>query len=139
MFGTCKYCGQLSSISNQNITTEEQANEYASLNCDCPDSVAYREHEEAEKRAADNRNQALNRAKEQIEDLFGSGAAGYGLISIDDKIRNLMYDAAVLVYDADIKDITINISSCVKVKISKSPKGKIIFMRSDAAVFKQEA
>jgi hypothetical protein len=139
MTGICKYCGQIVNVADKDIATEEQAQEYASMYCNCRDAVRWQEKAKADRKAAEEREQALKRAQEQIDDLFGAGSVGYGLIPLLEENRSLMYEAAVLVYDGNIKDITVNINSCVKVKLSKSAKGKIIFMRSDAAVYKQEA
>jgi len=134
--GACRYCGQVVTILNDpNVKTEAEAQEYAVLHCGCPEAARY----QAKRRAEEDRKAALKRAQEQIEDLFGAGSVGYGLIPVIEENRELMYTAAVLVYDDHIKDVTININSCVKVKISKSTKGKIVFLRSDVAAFKQEA
>lgn len=139
MTGICKHCGQLVSVDDITIRTEEEANEYASNHCSCPEAAREYERLAARDRAAKERDQALTRAQEQIDDLFGEGAAGYGLLEVKEEIRELMHGTATLIYDNNMKDATMNINSCVKVKISKSSKGKLIFMRSDAAVYKQEA
>lgn len=134
--GACRYCGQVVTILNDaDVSTQDQAHEYATLHCNCPQASRY----QAEQKAKLEREAALNRAKDQIEKLCGGGSVGYGLIPIDEGNRDLMYSAAVLIYDDEIKDITIDINSCVKVKISKSTKGKLIVFRSDVAAFKQEA
>lgn len=114
--------------------TLEQANECATLHCACYEAKKY----QAQKRAEEERRQAIKRAEEQIENLFGGGAVEYGLEPVEAEAKELMLSSAIMIYDGLIKDIAINITSCLKMKISKSAKGKLTFMRSDAAVFKQE-
>lgn len=137
-YGACKYCGQINSHPYADYHSQEQANECATLSCDCLEAKKYTENIQAKKKAEEDRKQALKRAEEQIENLFGSGAVEYGLLPVGSDIRELMLRSSVMIYDGILKDLAINISSCVKVKISKSAKGKLTFMRSDAAVFKQE-
>lgn len=133
MTGICKYCGQTMSV-NSDIQDDGEANEYAARNCNCPGGMNYR----AERRAEEERKAALARAEKQIDELLGPGASGYGFISVEEDIRTLLYEAAVLIYDENMKDLTVNLD-CIKVKIKKSSKGKLQFLRSDVAAFQLEA
>jgi hypothetical protein len=127
IYGSCKFCGQMNSYPHDEHETQDQANECATLHCNCDKARHYTD-----------RKQSLKRAEEQIENLFGDGASEYGLVAVKEEIKKLMIEAATFIYDGLLKDISINVNQCVKVKISKSTKGKLTFMRSDAAVFKQE-
>lgn len=126
-YGACKFCGQMNTEAFRGCETHEQANEYTTLSCNCDEA----------KRYAD-RAHSIKRVGEQIEDLFGEGAAEYGLPSAKQEVKEIMFTASVLIYDGLLKDISINLTASGKVKISKSSKGKLTFMRSEAAVFKQE-
>jgi hypothetical protein len=132
--GFCRFCGQNNLESMAEYGTIEQANECATLHCECYEAKKYQD----KKRAEEERKQAIKRATEKIEDLFGSGAAGYDLVSVKKEVKEHMLNSATMIYDDLLKDIAINITSCMKVKISKSAKGKLTFMRSDATVLKQE-
>lgn len=137
-YGACRFCGQINTNSHVGYKTQEQANECATLSCNCYDAREYTEQLQAKKKAEEDRQQAIKRAGEQIEDLFGSGVVEYRLQPVETNIKELMLNSAIMIYDSLLKDISINITSWIKVKISKSAKGKLTFMRSDAAVFKQE-
>lgn len=128
VFGACRFCGQVNSQQHSGeYESLDHANECATLNCNCSKARHY-----------SDRKQSLKRAEEQIEHLFGEEVAERGLSSVKQEIKELMINAATHVYDGILKDITINITQCVKVKISKSTKGKLTLMRSDASVLKQE-
>ncbi len=139
IYGTCRFCGQLNSNPHSAYKTQEQADECATLSCNCWEARRNLEKLQAKKQEEEEREQAIKRAEEQIESLFGSGAAEYGLLEVETKIKELILSTSTMVYDRLLKDLTININSRLKVKISKSPKGKLIFARSDATVVKQEA
>ncbi|PYG88476.1 hypothetical protein LY28_01325 [Ruminiclostridium sufflavum DSM 19573] len=133
-FGSCRFCGQNSLHDKDDFETVEQANECATLHCNCIEATKY----QVQKKAEEDRQQAIKRAEEQIENLFGGGSASYGLLPVENIIKELILNSAIMIYDSLLKDVSINITSCLKVKISKSTKGKLTFVRSDAAVFKQE-
>ena len=134
--GVCRFCGQVITILNDpDVRTEEDAYEYAALHCNCVGAAKY----QAERKAELEREAALKRAQDQINNLCGNGSVGYGLIPVIEENRDLIYNAAELIYDDMLKDFTVSINSCVKVKISKNAKGKLVFLRSDMAAFKQEA
>lgn len=133
--GVCKFCGQLNISPEGKFIGAEEADEYASLNCNCPESEKYSMKERSRK----IREDTLNRANEEIEDLYGEGCRKYGLTSIGEDIKDMIKKSAELIYDGDMKDISISVSSSTKVKISKSAKSKIQINRNDVAAFKKEA
>jgi len=127
---TCRFCGQTKVVDLDVFPDPTAADEHVSRECGCHGAYEYRQELE--------REQSLERAKKQIEDLFGKGAPGYGLLSAIDEVKEVLFEAARLVYDFKIKDLTVSISPCVKAKVSRSAKGKIVLNRSDVAAFKQE-
>lgn len=132
--GVCRFCGQLVNIGKVDPGFEGDADEWASQHCECAESQQYK----YEIRRAQERKNDLERAGKRITDLFGSGAKVYGLEPVDDEILDLIYTAAVLVYDVKMKEATIAASSEIKAKISRTAKGKLQFARSDATTTKQE-
>lgn len=137
-YGRCRFCGQANVYKYADYHTQEQADECATLSCGCYESRKYKEHIEAKQKREEDRKQDIKRAQEQIENMFGSGSSEYGLMPVKTDVKEMLLNAAIMVYDGLLKDISINITSSTKMKISKSPKGKLTIARSDAAVFKQE-
>lgn len=133
--GACRFCGQINMDPEGKFVGREEADEYASMNCNCHDSQRYASRERFQKMREDT----LKRANEEIEDLCGEGCRKYGLTSIDEDIKAMIKKSAELIYDDDMKDIAISVSASTKVKISKSAKNKIQINRSDVAAFKKEA
>lgn len=134
IYGACQYCGQMVALPEREYFSNEEQTESATYHCNCPEAAKYKH----DKDAAMDREYALERAANHIEKLYGSGAEAYDLDSVDEIVKALMLNVAAMIYDKQIKDITINVTPELKVKISKSAKDKLIFTRSDAAVFKQE-
>ena len=130
----CRFCGQMVTVPTSMAQTAEDAEDYAAMHCNCPGAAEYQAKQKAEK----ERKAALARARERIDSLCGDVAVGYGLIPITEENRELMYDAATLIYDDKLKSFSVNINGCVTVKISKSAKGKLVFFRSDVSAYKQE-
>lgn len=133
-YGACQYCGQMVALPEREYFTAAEQTESATYHCNCPEAAKYK----YEKDAAIEREYALERAATHIEKMYGSGAEAYDLDSVDEIVKALMLSVATMIYDKKIKDTTINVTPELKVKISKSAKDKLIFTRSDAAVFKQE-
>lgn len=126
--GACIFCGQINSESyGVEYESQDHANECATFKCECDDAKFYT-----------RRKQELQRADASIEDLFGEGAVEYGLVSIKHEVRELMMISATHIYDDVFKSVSIDIASGAKVKISKSAKGNLTFVRSAAVVFRKE-
>ncbi len=135
--GACRYCGQVQNLTGP-IEWGADLNEHATRRCECPDARRYNDSIIfAEKRKRD-REFALNQAADVIEEMFGDSSIGYGKIPVRAEIKALLHETAALIYDRRLKDATISVTSCVKVKISRSSKDKLTFQRSDMAVSKQE-
>lgn len=133
-YGACRFCGQVIDTIESKFTEPEKAEEYASIRCQCPEAEMYR----AQKKRAVERVRDLERAREQIDAMFGQGAVGYGMLPVLTETREYLYAGAVAIYDNKIRDITINIGEGVKVKVAKNAKDNLKISRQDTSTFSQE-
>lgn len=104
MTGVCRYCHQTRIIKDNADMTEEQITEAATLACDCEAAETYR-----------MRLQRLEKAKKNIEELFGENAGGFAQRS---EIKNLMERGVDVINDGDVRGITINLNKGLKCKIA---------------------
>lgn len=133
-YGACSFCGQITDTTALGLTTSVDADEYASRRCQCPGAQTY----QSRIKRAMERERDLERAREQIDAMFGQGAGGYGMLPVIDETRDYMYNGAVDIYDNRLRDITINIGEGIKVKIAKNAKGNLKISRQDTSTFSQE-
>lgn len=133
-YGACRFCGQVIDTSESKFTDPEKAEEYTSIRCQCPEAEMYR----AQKKREAERVRDLERAREQIDAMFGQGAVGYGMLPVLTETREYLYAGAVAIYDNKIRDITINIGDGVKVKVAKNAKDNLKISRQDTSTFSQE-
>lgn len=133
-YGACRFCGQVIDTIESKFTEPEKAEEYASIRCQCPEAEMYR----AQKKRAVERVRDLERAREQIDAMFGQGAVGYGMLPVLNETREYLYVGAVAIYDNKIRDITINIGEGVNVKVAKNAKDNLKISRKDTSTFSQE-
>ncbi|WP_101908858.1 hypothetical protein [Marasmitruncus massiliensis] len=137
-YAACRFCGQFVDFTGVPLAWDADIAEEATLRCSCPDAKRYADQLTAARRARENRQFAIEDARQIIDDLFGDGAVGYGRVPIKEETRQHILDAAIMIYDRRMKAVTINLTSCIKVKITKNSKDKLIIERSDSAVNKQE-
>lgn len=137
-YAACRFCGQFVDFTGVALPWNADIIEEATLRCSCPSAKIYKDELKAIETAKQKRQSAIEGARQIINDLFGDGAVGYGRVPIPEETRQHILDAAILVYDRNIKNVTITVLSCIKIKITKSSKDKLIIERSDSAVNKQE-
>jgi len=124
--GTCKYCGELRLTNCEHNDTEEERDEYATMYCDCYESVNATKKEEY----AEN-------ARKQIDELFGDGTEKIGASSIKSQLAiELMRDAVVAISDYQIVSVSMQVTSRIKAKIAMNSKGKIDITRTDTDQYK---
>lgn len=137
-YAACRFCGQFVDFTGVPLAWDADIIEEATLHCSCPDAKNYADRLQAIRCAKQKRQSAIEDARQIIDDLFGDGAVGYGRVPVKEETRQHILDAAILIYDRSIKNVTITVTSCIKIKISKNSKDKLIIERSDSAVNKQE-
>ena len=137
-YAACRFCGQLVDFTGVPLAWDADIIEEATFRCSCPDAKRYADQLAAARRTRENRQYAIEDARQIIDDLFGDGAVGYGRVPIKEETRQHILDAAIMIYDRKMKAVTINLTSCIKVKITKNSKDKITIERSDSALNKQE-
>lgn len=131
-FGTCRFCGQVKTVSKAHGLDEEGADEYVTLHCDCPEGVNHRLKEEKRKK----REKDIKKIYENIDTLFVQQQNEKESISKD--VVDIMRTAAVMVYDNLILDFSVRLSYAVKAKISQTSKGNVSIERKDATSSKME-
>lgn len=108
--GICKHCGQAVSL-EQAYETEKEADEAATLACDCPLAKMERESK-----------QRLDKTNAEVIKLFGGEA---------NLITALLRGLVELVEGQEIQKASITISKGCKAEISKTSKGFIRVKRKD--------
>lgn len=135
----CRFCGQFRDFTGEPIPWGTDIVEAATLRCDCTEARTYADRIQRKRRARDNRLCAMESAREAIEDMLGvRAAAGYGMLSMREETKQHILDTATMVYDGYIAEATVKITPCVKIKICRDRKGKLILQRNDTAEVKQE-
>ncbi len=137
-FAACKFCGQFQDFTGITIAWDADIIEVATRHCNCKQAKEYVERISAAEKAKQNRDYALYMAREAIEEILGESAIGNGRLPVREETKQLIMDVATLVYDRKLKGGVINITSCVKVKIAKTGKDKLVFKRDDSATLTQE-
>lgn len=104
MTGVCRFCYQTRIIKGRADMTEEEITEEATRSCDCEAAETYR-----------IRMKRLEKAKKNIEELFGENAGGFAQRI---EIKNLMECGVDVINDGDVRGITINLNKGLKCKIA---------------------
>lgn len=130
--GTCRYCGQSRSVVG--CTTESQADEYATRCCKCSGAIAYQDRLIALQR----RDDALEKAADNIDDLFGTGAKMREEEYVREDAIEFLKLGAQLVYDQTIVNQSSALTGTIKSKISRNAKGVLSIERKDTTSSKVE-
>lgn len=130
-YGACRYCGQINS--EEEYETQEEADEYATLHCDCGQAKLKRQEVEETNRKREEREGVICVAHARIRELFGEEIEKRGLTSVEEELQSLMWQIAVMVYDEKVKSMTLAITPNTKAKISKTASGKLLITRADSA------
>lgn len=114
----CRFCGQMIQIGNDDELTQPQAEEMATMTCQCPAAVEYQKEKQRKEKALKN-----------VSVLFGEDAApekriGEGIVSI-------LRAAVEEIYSGGLAKVTLNLRGGVKASISQNSKGEINVERTE--------
>lgn len=129
-FAACKFCSQLVNISGsdmEDVSSADEAAEYATMRCNCPEARYYKEEKRRREQAEQDRQFNLMEAENAIHTLFGYASDIGRPVSKD--ILEILFDTAARVYDHEIVDATISVSNNIKAVIRCSSKGKLLINR----------
>lgn len=99
----CRFCGQMTQIEADEELTAAQAEEQATMTCNCPDAVEYQKEKQRKEKAMQN-----------VAALFGEAAAPVEEI-----------------YTGGLAKVTLNLRGGVKASISQNSKGEINVERTE--------
>ena len=116
----CRFCGQMAQIEADGELTKPQAEEKATMTCQCPEAVEYQKEKLRKEKALKN-----------VSVLFGEDAApekriGEGIVSI-------LQAAVEEIYSGGHAKVTLNLrgGGGVKASISQNSKGEINVERTE--------
>lgn len=115
----CRFCGQMVQIEADGKLTKPQAEEKATMTCQCPEAVEYQKEKQRKEKALKN-----------VSVLFGEDAApekriGEGIVSI-------LRAAVEEIYSGGLAKVALNLrGGGVKASISQNSKGEINVERTE--------
>lgn len=112
----CRFCGQVTQTPEK--MTIPQAEEYATMNCDCPVAVDYQTKKIRREKAMNN-----------VQKLFGQEADPED--RCPEEIVKLLEEGVEQVYEGYIAKITLNMRGGLKACISQNSKGEINVERTE--------
>lgn len=107
----CRFCGQMVQIETDKELTQPQAEEQATMTCNCTEAVEYQKERQRKEKAMMN-----------VSALFGENAApdkrcGEGIV-------NILKAAVEEIYTGGLAKVTLNLRGGVKASISQNAKVK---------------
>lgn len=115
----CRFCGQMTQIEADEKLTAAQAEEQATMTCNCTEAVEYQKEKQRKEKAMQN-----------VDALFGEAAApekrcGEGIV-------NILKAAVEEIYTGGLAKVTLNLrGGGVKASISQNAKGEINVERTE--------
>lgn len=114
----CRFCGQMVQIEYGYELTPPQAEEEATMTCNCAGAVEYQKEKMRKEKALKN-----------VSALFGGDAppdkrAGEGIV-------NILRAAVEEIYTGGLAKVTLNLRGGVKASISQNSKGEINVERTE--------
>lgn len=114
----CRFCGQMVQIETDKELTQPQAEEQATMTCNCTEAVEYQKKRQRKEKAMMN-----------VSALFGENAApdkrcGEGIV-------NILKAAVEEIYTGGLAKVTLNLRGGVKASISQNAKGEINVERTE--------
>ena len=114
----CRFCGQMTQIETDKELTQPQAEEQATMTCNCTEAVEYQKEKQRKEKAMMN-----------VFALFGENAApdkrcGEGIV-------NILKAAVEEIYTGGLAKVTLNLRGGVKASISQNAKGEINVERTE--------
>ena len=114
----CRFCGQMIQLDGDCELTQPQAEEKATMTCQCPEAVEYQKEKQRKEKALKN-----------VSVLFGEDAAPEKRIS--EGIVNILRAAVEEIYSGGLAKVTLNLRGGVKASISQNSKGEINVERTE--------
>ena len=114
----CRFCGQMVQIETDKELTQPQAEEQATMTCNCTEAVEDQKEKQRKEKAMMN-----------VSALFGENAApdkrcGEGIV-------NILKAAVEEIYTGGLAKVTLNLRGGVKASISQNAKGEINVERTE--------
>lgn len=115
----CRFCGQMVQIESDEELTKPQAEEQATMTCNCSEAVEYQKEKQRKEKAMMN-----------VSALFGEDAApdkrcGEGIV-------NILKAAVEEIYTGGLAKVTLNLrGGGVKASISQNANGEINVERTE--------
>lgn len=124
---SCRYCGQ-ACLPDKDYSTQTEADEYATLRCDCTEAKRY----QAEEKRKAERQKNIENIKNSIEGF--DGYCTHRNAALSDEIKTALFSNAILVLDGLIESSSIKFDR-VNAKINQNQKGNVVlsFSYSDSA------
>ena len=116
--GVCKYCGQLALVEGE-FETQEQADRWATMNCDCASATFERQVREN-----------IVNAKARVETLFGSDCEELGFEPVDYETLTFLLNVINEIGSGKIISSSVTLARGGSFKASVTAKGKIKVSRS---------
>lgn len=115
----CRFCGQMTQIEADKELTAAQAEEQATMTCNCTEAVEYQKEKQRKEKAMMN-----------VSALFGENAAPDKRCA--EGIVNILKAAVEEIYTGGLAKVTLNLrGGGVKASISQNAKGEINVERTE--------
>lgn len=114
----CRFCGQMMQIPAEEQLTQPQAEEQATMSCNCDAAVEYQKEKQRKEKAMKN-----------VSVLFGEDAAPEKRVG--EGIVNILRAAVEEIYSGGLAKVTLNLRGGVKASISQNSKGEINVERTE--------
>ncbi len=116
--GACRFCGQMIQLEADDKLTQPQAEELATMSCQCDKAVEYQKEKQRKEKAMKN-----------VSVLFGEDAPPEKRTS--EGIVNILRAAVEEIYTGGLAKVTLNLRGGVKASISQNSKGEINVERTE--------
>lgn len=126
-YPTCRFCGK-QTLPDAPYLSQDEANEAATIRCDCFEAREYQEKLRKEKERADN----IIKLRQRLDD-FSEYSASRG-VDLTGELHDLLLNVGIAIIDGQILKANINVGR-IKVSISSNAKSvlTICFTYSDGA------
>ena len=116
--GSCRYCGQVIN-SNRSFSSQEDADNYASDYCDCPEASLERK-----------RREQIDLGKEKIKRLFGEDVTALGFDALSNDTIEFLNLIVEKIVKEKIAAATVKLENGEKVVIAETAKGGLKIQRN---------
>lgn len=114
----CRFCGQMVQIECEQELTQPQAEEEATMSCNCAEATEYQKEKLRKEKAMQN-----------VDALFGEAAAPDKRCG--EAIVKILKAAVEEIYTGGLAKVTLNLRGGVKAAVSQNAKGEINVERTE--------